>query len=272
VIWNIRNTNIDFSQYRRLSGLVVRACTWMSGWPQVVISNSHAGRDFHIRLGYRPRRWAVIPNGIDTRVFKPDADAARWFRQELNLAPDTFLIGQIARYDPMKNHEGFLQAAGVLVRSGCKAHFVMAGEGVTDENTALLEVADQQALKGRVHMLGRRNDIPHLAAALDLFSSSSSGEGFPNVVAEAMACEVPCVVTDVGDSAFVVGETGWVVPPHDPAAMAKAWGNCLALPESERNAVGARARQRVCDHFSLEEMVSAYSRLYRDIIAGSHSK
>jgi glycosyltransferase involved in cell wall biosynthesis len=269
VVWNIRNTNIDFSQYRQLSGFVVRTCSWVSGWPLAVISNSQAGRDFHVRLGYHAQRWVVIPNGIDTQVFKPDADAPGLLRQELGLPMDTLLIGHFGRYDPMKNQEDFILAAGEMVRSGSEAHFVMVGEDVSESNTALREVVDQQALRGRVHMLGRRDDMPQLAAALDLLSSSSLGEGFPNVVAEAMACEVPCVVTDVGDSAMLVGETGKVVPAGNPTALAQAWENLLTRPQNERKQLGLQARRRIEEHYSLGKMTAAYSQLYRDIIAQS---
>jgi len=182
---------------------------------------------------------------------------------------DTLLIGHFGRYDPMKNQEDFILAAGEMVRSGSEAHFVMVGEDVSESNTALREVVDQQALRGRVHMLGRRDDMPQLAAALDLLSSSSLGEGFPNVVAEAMACEVPCVVTDVGDSAMLVGETGKVVPAGNPTALAQAWENLLTRPQNERKQLGLQARRRIEEHYSLGKMTAAYSQLYRDIIAQS---
>jgi glycosyltransferase involved in cell wall biosynthesis len=267
VIWNIRNSNIDYSQYRRLSGFVVQVCSWLSRWPKAVVSNSYAGRDFHIRLGYNPRRWKIIPNGIDTQVFRPDCEAYYSLRQELGLAPDTPLIGQVARYDPMKNHKGFLMAAGDLARSDSRVHFIMVGQGVSNDNTALLEIINQEGLAGRVHMLGRRDDMPRLNAALDILTSASSfGEGFPNAVAEAMACEVLSVVTDVGDAALIVGETGRIVPPRDPEALAKAWSEILSLSPSERQSLGLIARQRIIDHYSLDKMVSAYCRLYQDII------
>jgi glycosyltransferase involved in cell wall biosynthesis len=268
VVWNVRNSEMELSQYRRLSGLVVRTCARLSGWPQAVVSNSHAGRDFHVRSGYHPARWVIIPNGIDTRVFKPDPEAYRWLRRELGLAPETVLIGQVARYDPMKNQAGFLMAAGELSRTGIQAHFVMAGSGVTDENAALGEVVKQQGLTGRVHLLGRRDDMPRIEAALDLLTSASIfGEGFPNVVAEAMACGVPCVVTDVGDSALLVGETGRVVPAHDPGALAGAWSDLLSMPPEGRRELGRQARERILGRFSLEKMAAAYSQLYWDIIA-----
>ena len=263
VVWNIRNSEMDLSQYRRLSGLVVRACAWLSGWPQVVVSNSHAGLDFHIRFGYHPPRWVIIPNGIDTRVFKPDREAYHGLRQELGLPPETVLIGQVARYDPMKNQLVFLKAAGELNRSGSQVHFVMIGEGITEENAILVDEVHRQGLAGRVHMLGRQDDIGRYESALDVLTSASSfGEGFPNVVAEAMSCAVPCVVTDVGDSAYLVGDTGLVVPPGDPQVLVEAWKRLLSGGEKVRRDLGAAARRRIETQFSLERTIFAYQDLY----------
>lgn len=267
VVWNIRNSEMDLSKYRRLSGIVLRICAWLSGWPQAVISNSRAGRDFHARFGYHPIRWEIIPNGVDIQVFKPDPEARLWMRRELDLAPETILIGQVARFDPMKDQASFLRAAGQFIRSGSNAQFVMIGQDVTSENVALVEIIRQEELEGRVYLLGRREDTPRTNAALDiLVSASSFGEGFPNVVAEAMASGVPCVVTDVGDSAHLVANTGIVVPPRNSQALAAAWVELLSLTASERFALGQRARQRIIQHFSLEKMVQAYARVHRDII------
>jgi len=262
VMWNLRNSEMQLSQYRRLSGLVVHLCACLSGWPQVVISNSRAGQDFHARFGYHPRRWAVIPNGIDTRLFRPNPQAYAWLRSGLGLPPEELLVGQVARYDPMKDQAGFLRAAGELVRSGSPAHFVLIGHEVTDANPALTAAAREAGLAGRVHLLGRQDDIGRYEAALDvLVSPSAFGEGFPNAVAEAMACGVACVVTDVGDSAYLVGETGRVVPPSDPSALAAACGALLA-DANERGALGAAARRRIEANFSLERTVAAYRQLY----------
>ena len=270
VVWNIRNSEMDLSRYRRLSGLVVRACARLSGWPQAVISNSQAGRDFHARFGYHPPRWAVIPNGIDLQAYRPDPGARRALRQELGLGPETMLIGQVARYDPMKGQALFLRAAGKLIRAGRQAHFVMIGQELTPENPALAQVLREEALEGRVHLLGRRDDMPRLYAALDILTSPSIfGEGFPNVVAEAMACAVPCVVTDVGDSALLVAETGRLVRPGDPEGLAAAWQELISIGPGKRGKLGESARRRVAEHFSLAQTIAAYQDLYEGLLAGS---
>jgi glycosyltransferase involved in cell wall biosynthesis len=267
VVWNIRNSELDLSRYRRLSRIVVRVCAWLSGGPLAAISNSQAGRDFHTHLGYHPARWAIIPNGIDLQAFRPDPQARLAVRKELGLDAEASLIGQVARYDPAKNQAGFLEAAGALVRAGVEAHFVLAGQDVTPENPALAEIVRGEALEGRVHLLGRRDDVPRLDAALDVLTSPSTGEGFPNVVAEAMACGVPCVVTDVGDSALLVGETGRVVAPGNPAALAAALQELVSAGAAKRGELGQAARSRVAERFSLEKTVAAYEELYEELLA-----
>jgi glycosyltransferase involved in cell wall biosynthesis len=155
------------------------------------------------------------------------------------------------------------------VRSAIDAHFIMIGDGVNLENKLLSSMIEQENLGGRIHLLGRRDDMPRLYASLDVFSLTSLGEGFPNVVAEAMLCGVPCAVTNVGDTELIVGDTGRIVPPRDSTALANAWYSLLSLTEFDRQSLGLRARQHIIEHYSLDKMVSAYDQLYRDIITGS---
>ena len=122
-------------------------------------------------------------------------------------------------------------------------------------------------VRGNVRLLGPRTDIPAIAAALDVgVLSSAYGEGFPNVVGEAMACGVPCVVTDTGDSAAVVGDSGVVVPPRDPRALAGGVLRLLGLPAAERAALGAVARRRIEEQYSLGAVAARYQTLYRDLV------
>jgi glycosyltransferase involved in cell wall biosynthesis len=268
VVWNIRSSNMDTSQYRKLTGLVIRLCSWLSGLPRAVIVNSHAGQEFHADFGYHPRRWVLIPNGMDLDRFCPDEDARRSVRAEFGLDLQTVLIGMLARYDPMKGHPDFLHAAGLLTRSGVDAHFLLAGQAVSPENEILKALILDEGLAGRVHLLGQRDDIQRLEAALDILAMSSVfGEGFPNVVAEAMACGVPCTVTDVGDAAFLVADTGRVVPLRDPAALAEAWMALVRSGAAYRQRLGEAARRRVVDNFSIENTVNAYEALYSELNA-----
>jgi glycosyltransferase involved in cell wall biosynthesis len=260
--WNIRCSDMNMYRYKRLSRFVLQILTRMSGLPDVVIANSETGRRLHERLGYSPRRWEIIPNGFDLEYFRPDPIARQSVREELAIPPGTLMIGLVARYDPMKDHPMFLEAAAQTVRERSDIHFILAGNGVEH----LASQIDQLGLGAVVHLLGERRDIPRLMASLDIFSLSSAfGEGFPNVVGEAMACGIPCVVTNVGDAAYVTGETGIVVPPCDPAAMANAWKQLLEMPLAKRRSLGRNARQRVEDLFSIQGVARRYESLYRGI-------
>jgi glycosyltransferase involved in cell wall biosynthesis len=268
VVWTI------FSSFNPFLGRFVTAVNMLavrlSGLPAMVVTDSEAGRDWHKQLGYRPKAWRVIPNGFDIAQFAPDAAARREMREELGLPPDALLIGLIARFNPVKGHLTFLEAARQARQDGIDAHFVMVGPGVTISNDALREPIETSGLRERVHLLGERSDIPRLTAALDIATCASYAESFPNVVGEAMACAVPCVVTDVGDAARMVGDTGLVVPPRDAPAMAAAWGQLTALAPEQRQELGRRARARVEAHFSLDFVVRQYEEL-AERLATSHS-
>jgi glycosyltransferase involved in cell wall biosynthesis len=266
IVWNIRASDMDMSRYRAMSALTLRACARWSDRPDAVIVNSHAGRKHHEAIGYRTRRWELIPNGIDTTAFAPDAAARAEVRAELGLPRDGFLIGSVARFDPMKNQVGLVRAAGTVARRVPNAHFVLAGTGVDTANTELTAVVDPH-LHGRLHLVGPRRDVPRLMAALDLaVSSSSYGEGFPNVLAEAMSSGAPCVTTDVGDSALIVGETGDVVAPGDEAALAAAMLRAIALDSDTRLARGRAARARIVGEFDLPVAIRRYESLYGSLL------
>jgi glycosyltransferase involved in cell wall biosynthesis len=266
ILWNVRNSGMDFRRYRRLSGLVMRLCAWLSPVPRAVVVNSHAGRVDHARLGYRPRAWRLIPNGVDTGRFRPDAARRAALRGELGLTDSTPLVGMVARYDPMKGHAVFARAAGEIARNDERVRFLLAGRGADAANGDLLALLHRHGLVQNTHLLGVRHDVETVHAALDvLVSASEFGEGFSNVIAEAMAAGVPCVVTDVGDSAWIVGETGAIVPSGDPAALARAGLDLLSRPAAERGRLGAAARRRIQENFGLDTLLAAYESLYHDM-------
>jgi glycosyltransferase involved in cell wall biosynthesis len=204
----------------------------------------------------------VIPNGFDLSALSPNTEYSREFRSQLGLTNDVPLIGLIARVDPQKDHRGFFEAAGLLHRKRPDVHFVLAGLGASKDDANMLRWAKQAGVTEVTHFLGASNDIPKVMSALNLLVSTSIGEAFPNVVGEAMACAVPCVVTDVGDSAYIVGDTGLVIPPSDPIAAAAAWQKILDMPDQERRALGARARVRVEALFDLSSITGRYDQLY----------
>lgn len=266
--WCIRNSNLDRDKTKFSTRAVVGLCASISTWmPLRILSCSEQARQVHVARGYAAEKMLVVPNGFDLDRFKPDGHARQVVRTELGLAADTPLVGLIGRFDPQKNHAGFFEAAGLLHQHMPHVHFVLAGQGVDVSNAVLMQAITQEGVLANTHLLGLRRDMPVLMAALDVLASSSYGEAFPNVLGEAMACGVPCAVTDVGDSAYIVGDTGKVVAPADMAGLAIALKDLLALPSSEKAALGARARVRVAENFEIGGVVRRFEGFYECLIA-----
>jgi glycosyltransferase involved in cell wall biosynthesis len=264
IVWNVRCSALDPADHGPTLFLQLRTLAAASRWPSAIVCNSFSGRREHERLGYKPRRWAVISNGLDILECAPNRRARADVRRDLALAESVFLVGLVARLHPMKDHETFLKAAALIHAQAPDVHFIVAGRGVP-ESVALKTLVANLGVGTSLHILGEQNDVPRLLAALDIaVSSSSDSEGFPNVVLEAMACATPCVVTDTGDSALVVGNTGRVVPPKDTVALSRAVLELLRMNPEERRALGERARGRVTSEFSL----AVISRQYQDLYTG----
>ena len=267
VVWNVRHSNLDPRHDRRSTIWCARACAALSGrLPSVIVCNSDAAASIHVGLGYDGDRMQIIPNGVDVETFRPDASARSDVREELGVPGDGFLIGLVGRFHPQKDHRAFVGAAGRLASLDKRARFVLCGENVTRDNPVLASWIEATGYEDRFHLLGVRSDVPRITAALDVSTSSSShGESFSNVIVEAMACGVPCVVTDVGDSRSIVDDTGIAVPPGSPAALVEAWRSLLGMSESRRSSMGAAARRRAAEEYSIETMVARFGELYAQV-------
>ena len=266
LIWSVRQSLCDLSFEKKLTRLVIRANAVLSRRPRWILYNSVTSAHQHEAAGYEPAKTRLIPNGFDCDQFRPDPIARAGVRTELGLNQDTLLVGHIARYHPMKDHANFLRAASILTGRCPLVRFLMAGTGVDRTNMELMSQVRDFGLSERAYLLGGRHDMPRLTAALDLACSSSSwGEGFPNVLGESMASGVPCVATDVGDSGAIIGNTGQMVPARNPEALAAAIMRVLELPETQRRELGSRARERVQRKFSLQSVAQDYMALYESL-------
>lgn len=265
-LWNIRCSSMDLDSYGRVYRYSVKAGAVLSSAPYAVVANSYSGRDVHEELGYHPRRWIVIPNGFDPDMFRPDPTARKSMRESLKIPPDSLVIGLVGRFDPMKDHGNFFQAAQALLEIHPQTRFVLAGRGITWENTALVELMPEGLDRSRVQLLGERTDVSAVFSSLDVLSSSSWGEGFPNAVGEAMACGVPCVVTDAGDSRVLVGDTGIVVSRKSPVELCSAWDTMARMSPEKRSEMGARARDRIVRNYTQDRTTRSYEELYRQVV------
>jgi glycosyltransferase involved in cell wall biosynthesis len=266
IVWNIRHSNLDPTINKKQTIMVAKLCSMLSSNPSRIICCSQASLDCHKDLGYNKEKMVVIPNGFNLDLFKPNKHSKQLL-EELSLEEDVFLVGHVARWDGQKDHANLIKAAKFVIEEQPNVHFVLCGDGINDNNETLSSLIKEEGIEGNIHLMGRRDDIPELMPQFDLLvSSSKAGEGFPNVIGEAMSCEVPCVVTDVGDSAYIVGNTGFVVPPEKPDLLAKAIIQFLSLSKNEREHLGKLARERVQNYFSLDLIVKRYEKVYLELL------
>lgn len=272
VVWGVRSSIIDHAQRDWLSRLTFRMSCSAARLADSIIANSEAGAAHHAALGYPHARIKVIPNGIDTQRFRCDDAGRHRMRSEWHVADACALVGLVGRIDPMKDHPTFLQAAALLAARGTRWRFVCVGGGQPDFVRTIKAIATRLGLDPRLIWTGPRNDMAAIYSALDIAVSSSCGEGFSNVIAEAMACGRPCVVTDVGDSARIVGTCGAVVEAGNPPALAAAIesvGRKLEDPD-EAARLHASARARIVETYSLEALLRNSEQAFRTL--GSRTK
>ena len=259
VIWNLR---CSFAHYGWTTRCIVKILSWLSPLPRLVSVNSKAGRRAHETLGYRPRGWMLLPNGLDLDEYRPDGRDRVLVRSELGLDATTFAVGVIARADPQKDHATLLEAAKLVSARCPHIRFVLVGR-----NTDRLPPLD------RVMALGERPDIPRLLRGMDVVVLSSAyGEGTPNVLAEAMATGVPCVTTDVGDAAVLVEDSGLIISPRNPEELAGAIETLVFEAEQARSLRGQRARETILRWHSLEHAATKYHELCNVVLHPESAK
>jgi glycosyltransferase involved in cell wall biosynthesis len=262
MIWGVRASNVDLSRYDWLARLTYWLERRLSRFADLIIVNSRSGFDHAAAHGFPKNKMVVIPNGIDTERFFPDPAARELVRKEWGVSENEKLIGLVGRLDPMKDHPTFLRAAALLAQERADVRFVCVGDGPADYRQKLHALCKDLGLADRVIWAGTRADMPAVYNALDIAASSSYGEGFPNVIGEAMACGISCVVTDVGDSAMVVGGIGIVVKSKDPLALAKGLKTVLAC---DLRIKPQMLRERVIECFGIQPLIQATEKFLVDM-------
>lgn len=262
LVWSIRQGLNDLTTSPALTRLTVRWNALWSGFPRAIVYNATSAARQHEAAGFRGERTCIIPNGIDAGAIVPSREARDAARTTLGLGADVFTIGLFARWHPVKNHRGFVQAAASFARRHPGARFVLAGAGVDPSNRTLAAWLTAGGVADNCQLLGERADVPALLPALDIATLASHGEALPNTLLEAMAAGIPCVAPDVGDIAALIGPTGEVVTPGDHEALAAGWERLAALPDTARRKLGAQARARVVERYDLDSAARAFEALY----------
>lgn len=251
LFWNIRQTLYDLNSEKRQTRALILLSRRLSFLPSRIIYNSSVSRTQHAAIGYRNTNGLVIPNGFDLQQFRPDSERRRQLRETMGVSNETIMIGHISRFHPMKDHATLLRVVDrvVEVNGGLQdIQFVLVGHGVTDT------LSDHPSIR----FLGERTDVAEIMSALDIVVLTSAwGEGFPNVIGEAMATALPCVVTDVGDSAKIVGEYGFVCPIGDDQCIASSLLQLINSAE-QREFMGQHARQRIQENYTMDIVKNEY--------------
>jgi glycosyltransferase involved in cell wall biosynthesis len=264
IIWNLRRTAFP----KGLTGLIAKINKKMShNIPSAIVSCSRAGAQHHIRHGYRSDRFQIIPNGYDITQFSPNPSQRVTLRERLLIPTEVRVIGIMGRYNPIKGHIQMLEA---ISRTNIpNLHFLFVGRDIA-EAADLQPWLTHKAVANKISILPETNDIEHIMAGLDFLCMPSLSEGFPNVVAEAMSCGIPCIVTDVGDAADIVGDTGLVLPDANPATLIRGICQALGWSSNTWEAKSKKARQRIIDTYSINRMCLTYFDLYDDILNNMH--
>jgi glycosyltransferase involved in cell wall biosynthesis len=253
IVWGVRAANMDLAHYDWFARMNFRLETLASRLADKIILNSNAGRDYHVAQGMPARKCMVVHSGIDTERFKPDRESGKAIRREWGISDEKILIGLVGRLDPIKDHPTFLKAAALISLEDSDLRFVCVGSGAQPYARDLRRMADECKISDRLIWASEREDMPAVYNALDIACSSSSGEGLPNAIAEAMACQVPCVATDVGDSSSLVGNSGILVPANSPQALATGLSKSVNLLRARQ---APNPRPRIIEKFSLTRLVN----------------
>jgi glycosyltransferase involved in cell wall biosynthesis len=265
-VWNVRQSNLSRRLNSRSTLIAARLTATVSGWlPAAIVLNAEASVLPHIRLGYPANKLVVIPNGFEIDRFHPDRFVGYTVRGELGIADDAFVVMMVGRFDPQKDHKTFILASAEIARAVPGAEFVLCGAGIDSRNEVLAGWLRDADLEERTHLLGCRHDVERLLQAADVVVQSSVGEGFPNALGEAMACGVPVVATDVGDTRLLVDDAGRLVPSCRPDLLSESVIEVAQLSPPDRLRAGDKGRKRIAAHFSMSTVAERYVALWYSV-------
>jgi glycosyltransferase involved in cell wall biosynthesis len=273
MIWTIRHSTLDpVIDSRALRGCAAGCARLSRRVPSKIVLNSHAAVPIHAAAGYDESKMQIVPNGFDVSRFAPSEQLRLETRARLGIPENAPVIGRVARFHANKDHLTFLKAATFVLKQRPDARFLVCGEPQTISSAQVQQDIDSAGLTDAAHLVELQSDIVPLNCAFDIATCSSITEAFPNVIGEAMSCGVPCVSTDVGDAAMIIGDTGCVVPAQEPQQFAEALLEILQLPAVNRRQLGEAARRRVVNNFELTHATGMFLDLWRELAGRNLAK
>lgn len=270
VIWNIRCATLEPGDVSSSTRGMIWFLKKLSSYPEIILFNSVAGQQAHQSIGYDQQNCLVVPNGFDLEVWCPNVQRRSDFRAEIGVESNTFLVGMIARYHQIKDQSTFLAAAARLKDIDSTFRFVLVGLEIAWNNKSLVAEIEKYDLREKVILLGPRSDMSRIMAGLDCLMSTSTSEGFPNVIGEAMACGVPCVATDVGDTRRIIGDTGIIVDIGNVNGLINGVTEIMSASTDEKKRRSVSCRKRIKEHYELSHVTNCYADIYREL--GEKSK
>jgi glycosyltransferase involved in cell wall biosynthesis len=271
VVWSVRNTHIP--QDSRATRLIVKLNARLSGLiPHRIVYCAHAAQRYHVSIGFDTANGVVIHNGYESTSVESLSNSRAEIRSELGIGADELVVGSVGRFDSLKDYPNMLSAFEIVSKQVQGVRFLMVGNGIELANSEFIILAQHALHSPQYILLGARKDVSRIMRAIDVFCLSSRSEGFPNVVAEAMAEGVPCVVTDVGDARLIVGDCGIVVPSSDSGALASGMVEMLKKSKIERETIGFACSKRIRDHFSIESAAQKFTTLYKSLLNDAHAE
>ncbi len=267
IVWGVHHTTLVKEKSKSSTILIARINAFISNFvPKKIIYCASKSREVQESIGFNKSRGEVIANGYDVASFNQNDSLGKAFKDELNISSETFLIGHVGRYNPQKDHQTLFESLSILKQKHLKFNALIIGTNLDNNNKELVEMLNKADLNDCVHLLGKRSDIPSVMNGIDLFVLSSAfGEAFPNVLNESMACGTPCVATDVGDSASIIGNTGWIASAQKSDTIAEAMIKAFEEKHSNKNLWLQRkkdCRKRIVENFSIEKMIKRYKKVW----------
>ncbi len=266
IFWGVHHTVLFFGKVKWSTILILKINALLSHFiPKKIVYCAEKSRSVQESIGFKKSKGVVIQNGYNIKKFYRNTNLGNNFRDELKISEDTFVIGHVGSYDPLKDHNTLIEALNILNKQNFKFTAVLAGKNLDNDNYDLVTKIEEKELSGRIHLIGMRNDIPAIMNGIDLFVLSSISEAFPNVLNEAMACGTPCITTDVGDASLIVKNTGWIVPTKNPKLIVDA---VIDAEDELRSRTGSwlkrqdECHERINENFSLKKMTQKYKELW----------